>query len=41
MLLIEEILGQCSFIFSLNPFLLANDVPPGGGKDLFVVPVKI
>jgi len=37
MLVIEEILGQYSFIFSVNPFLLANDVAPGDGKGLVVV----
>jgi len=27
MLVMKELLGQYSFIFSLNPFVLANDVP--------------
>jgi len=34
MLVIDEIVGQYSFMFSLNPFVLANDVPLGGGKGL-------
>ena len=35
MLVIDEIVGQYCFMFSLNPFVVANDVPPpGDGKGL-------